>query len=134
MRQHFQLLVYNSLCLAKSFIHVILAFYKKKIISSQAWQQQLHSDIENGHYDQQLRSDPKNLKITKSYDLQKIQTQMMQQMTINLNTKIFSFVNELLTDDFVQPMNERFERIIKGQKAKESQSKKRVSSYQPSSL
>ena len=45
---------------------------------------------------------------------------MMQQMTINLNTKIFSFVNELLTDDFVQPMNERFEKIIKGQKAKES--------------
>lgn len=59
---------------------------------------------------------------------------MMQQMTITLNTKIFSFVNELLTDDFVQPMNERFESIIKGQKAKESNSKKRLSFHHITSL
>ena len=58
----------------------------------------------------------------------------MQQMTITLNTKIFSFVNELLTDDFVQPMNEKFENIIKGQKAREYQSKRRILSYPPSSL
>ena len=87
-----------------------MAFYNRKIVQCANWKQIVISDIGQGAYDSE------NPSLIESRDLKKLETAMIQKFTINLNSKIVSFIQQYLQDEFVFEVNKSFEAILSGPK------------------